>query len=316
MSQYHSNFKDYFKILQVDFNAEKEVISAAYKALMKKYHPDSNNGFEDPYVKEINEAYEVLSDPVKMENYKKEYVKFNSNNDKLPYFFIEKLKKKEEELTRREINLKLKEKILKHINKFSNENSNYLDKAKSFIDSFISSDKINKQREIFSKINDFDNKEEILKELIYSKLSLTQELIVYEYILDRKIESFKDKIGPAFKFKPLYPKIFDYILTFGIKDYKNKIEIIASSVYDYEELIKIMNIYLKIFDKDEVAQYFQKLKNFIDKILKNEKDEEQLKRVLSVYLSGITELNILDNFDKKFIKKLNKFVSLNFNQVV
>ena len=56
--------RDYYEILGVSPNSETEVITAAYKALMKKYHPDTNKS-DDAAAKaqEINEAYETLKDP-------------------------------------------------------------------------------------------------------------------------------------------------------------------------------------------------------------------------------------------------------------
>lgn len=57
----NDKFKDYYSILQVDKNAEPEVISFAYKALAKKNHPDM--GGEAEKMKLINEAYDVLSNP-------------------------------------------------------------------------------------------------------------------------------------------------------------------------------------------------------------------------------------------------------------
>lgn len=64
-------FKDYYKILGVSKNATLEQIKAAYKELAKKYHPDKNK--QDPKAeekfKEINEAYQVLSDKEKRSKY-------------------------------------------------------------------------------------------------------------------------------------------------------------------------------------------------------------------------------------------------------
>ena len=64
--------KNYYEILEVSQNASSEVIEKAYKALAKKYHPDTNpdNKVEaEEKFKEIGEAYETLSDPIKKEQY-------------------------------------------------------------------------------------------------------------------------------------------------------------------------------------------------------------------------------------------------------
>jgi len=56
---------NYFEILNISINAEPEIIKAAYKALVKKYHPDNYCGTKDDSdkkIKLINEAYSVLSD--------------------------------------------------------------------------------------------------------------------------------------------------------------------------------------------------------------------------------------------------------------
>ena len=61
--------KNYYDILQINQNASPEIIDKAYKTLAKKYHPDlqeENNKKEaEEILKEINEAYEILSDPNK-----------------------------------------------------------------------------------------------------------------------------------------------------------------------------------------------------------------------------------------------------------
>jgi curved DNA-binding protein len=64
-------YKDYYKILGVPKNATEKEIKKAYRKLARQYHPDANPN--DPTAeekfKEINEAYEVLSDPEKRKKY-------------------------------------------------------------------------------------------------------------------------------------------------------------------------------------------------------------------------------------------------------
>ncbi|WP_439882967.1 DnaJ C-terminal domain-containing protein [Pontibacter sp. MBLB2868] len=64
-------YKDYYKILGVDKTASQADIKKAYRALAKKYHPDKTKG--DPAAeekfKDISEAYEVLGDKEKRQQY-------------------------------------------------------------------------------------------------------------------------------------------------------------------------------------------------------------------------------------------------------
>lgn len=72
-------FKDYYKILEVNRNTSDEVIKMAYKALVKKYHPDLNKENMEVAnfkIKEINEAYAVLGDCTKRQIYNNEYDKY------------------------------------------------------------------------------------------------------------------------------------------------------------------------------------------------------------------------------------------------
>lgn len=62
--------KDYYEILGVSKDADADEIKSAYRRLAKKYHPDLNKAPEAAEkFKEINEAYEVLSDDRKRANY-------------------------------------------------------------------------------------------------------------------------------------------------------------------------------------------------------------------------------------------------------
>ena len=71
--------KNYYEILEVNKKASKEVIEKAYKVLVKKYHPDLYTGQKKNYaeekLKEINEAYSVLTDEFMKEQYDAELEK-------------------------------------------------------------------------------------------------------------------------------------------------------------------------------------------------------------------------------------------------
>ena len=63
--------KDYYKTLGVSKNADKNAIKSAYIQLAKKYHPDKNRGDKNAAekFKEVNEAYEILKDQKKRQDY-------------------------------------------------------------------------------------------------------------------------------------------------------------------------------------------------------------------------------------------------------
>ncbi len=65
--------KNYYDILQINKNASPEIIEKAYKTLAKKYHPDlqpeENKKQAEEILKDINEAYEILSNPTSKADY-------------------------------------------------------------------------------------------------------------------------------------------------------------------------------------------------------------------------------------------------------
>ena len=63
--------RDYYDVLGVDKSADEASIKKAYRSLAKKYHPDMNPGDAEAEkkFKEVNEAYAILSDPQKKQQY-------------------------------------------------------------------------------------------------------------------------------------------------------------------------------------------------------------------------------------------------------
>ena len=60
--------KDYYKILGVDKGASQDEIKKAFRKQAHKYHPDKKDGDEAKF-KEANEAYQILSNPQKRQQY-------------------------------------------------------------------------------------------------------------------------------------------------------------------------------------------------------------------------------------------------------
>jgi len=63
--------RDYYEVLGIAPNASAEEIRRAYHKLAFQYHPDRNGGGDDANkeMQELNEAYAILSDPIKRRDY-------------------------------------------------------------------------------------------------------------------------------------------------------------------------------------------------------------------------------------------------------
>ena len=130
--------KNYYQILGIERTSNSIDIKSAYRKLALKFHPDKNNGdkfFEDRF-KEIQEAYETLSDEKKKYLYDIEYDLFfniksrKSDNNRNEYddFKNENLKKEQKE---RDYKENLEKERIKNIKK--NTELPFEDKAWIFI---------------------------------------------------------------------------------------------------------------------------------------------------------------------------------------
>src|SRR5690349_22220740 len=63
--------RDYYEVLGISKTASADEIKKAHRKLVRQYHPDvnKNNKQSEEKFKEVQEAYDVLSDPTKRNNY-------------------------------------------------------------------------------------------------------------------------------------------------------------------------------------------------------------------------------------------------------
>ncbi len=158
--------KNYYDILEINKNASPEIIEKAYKTLVKKYHPDlqdNNLKFEyEEKIKEINEAYEVLSDVEKKENY--------------------------------DLNLKNNEISLDDYNNLINENINLKKEINYLKNNTINENKLNYNK------NNYNIQNNINENIINEKINDAVIQAYYDaYIQDLKNRGYKIKYKKTFK---------------------------------------------------------------------------------------------------------------------
>ena len=146
--------KNYYEILEVNKKASKEVIEKAYKVLVKKYHPDLYTGNSKKYaenkIKEINEAYSVLTDEFMKEQYDAELEKQEQED------LYKRYNQKQNE------NIKNKNDNAKSTNKINNKKSHEQKNNKEEVDDF-------NERMKKHKVGSFGGILELCKELYKNK---------------------------------------------------------------------------------------------------------------------------------------------------
>ena len=84
--------KNFYKELGLDKNATKSEIKSSYRSLVKQHHPDT--GGEKERFLAIQNAWETLNDPIKKEQYDRNFFSSNSSFDSLKENWEEKLNSK------------------------------------------------------------------------------------------------------------------------------------------------------------------------------------------------------------------------------
>lgn len=224
--------KNYYDILQVNQNASPEIIEKAYKTLAKKYHPDlqpeENKKQAEEILKDINEAYEILSNPISKVDYdnslKENYI---SEKD------YENLYNQNEVLKSKLNNIYQQE---KNINNINDENINY---PKNNIN-----DNLKKQEEFFAK-----QQAENLK--YQEELQRAREKAYHDaYIQDLKNRGYKIKYKKTFKdYLKGFITIFIVIIVLIALWHIPFIHNFFMNLYNENELLHyIVDLFLNIFN--------------------------------------------------------------------
>ena len=72
---------DYYEILGVEHDASDEQIKKAYHIMLKRYHPDNykdDSEWARKRIYQLNEAYEILKDPIQRKQYDEKYIQKSS----------------------------------------------------------------------------------------------------------------------------------------------------------------------------------------------------------------------------------------------
>lgn len=203
--------KNYYEILEVDKNASQEVIEKAYKALAKKYHPDLQQGIKKQEyaekMKKINEAYDVLSDRFKREQYNQELQSKQEQN--------QTISKEEQERIIQE-NYALKQQLNKIGNNRNNYNNQPMDEGSIINMSRVLEQQIKTaQRQAYhdAYIQDMKNRgykiryKHDLK--YYLKLLLVIAIIIFILFLIYQIPVVKNFFGDLYRENILFKAIVD-----------------------------------------------------------------------------------------------------------
>ena len=182
--------KNYYDILQINQNASPEIIEKAYKTLVKKYHPDlqeENNKKEaEEILKEINEAYEILSNSDKKALYDQ-----NLKNETISQEDYDKIYHQNEALK-------------EELNNLKNNTSNTTTSSNINLNSFNTN--YNKKSQLNQEDIDRIKKEE--QELEYKKRQLQYQEQIEQarqkayhdaYIQDLKNHGYRIKYKKSFK---------------------------------------------------------------------------------------------------------------------
>lgn len=99
--------KNYYDLLGIERNSSDDQIKSAYRKLSMKFHPDKNSGeaFFSDIFRQINEAYQVLSEPITKRNYDAKLSEFENSEKNSQKAYSDAQNKLQEQLLREKMRL-------------------------------------------------------------------------------------------------------------------------------------------------------------------------------------------------------------------
>ena len=175
--------KNYYKILQVDKDASPEIIKVAYKLLVKKNHPDLREGEDkknaEEKIKEINEAYDILSNPIKKAEYDQTLINENISQEQYNYILNENINLKRE--------LNYFHNLYNRNNYYKQKNTNMYNESNYNINQNTSNDEINNNSKFKTIFNNLNENIKTLIAIIFTFLIIFLVIkipFLYDFIFD------------------------------------------------------------------------------------------------------------------------------------
>jgi curved DNA-binding protein CbpA len=298
---------------------------------MKKHHPDVSDS-DGELAKEFNEAYSVLSDKNKKTEYDLKFLDYQKRSHTIGHpsqkSYIskryelqekeDKLRDKEEQLLEKEKTIQMKLRVIEEFSLFI-EKTPLNQKKMNLVLLAADFAKVQEQDLKNFKIilQDYQGELKDFVQLVFSKtLSMDQELFIFELILDhREWQDFDYQLENAFRYKPLYMKLFEFIHEKNLKIYFKKIDLIVKNLLfkaNKNLLPVIFKLYLRFAEKEELLSLLFQVELLFHDL---QEIDEADKKLLLKFLLIIEEQNWLAYF-KKSLKKFKKIKDSDIQRIL
>lgn len=265
--------KDYYYILGLTRTSTETDIKSAYRKLSVKFHPDKNDGdkfFEERF-KDIQEAYETLSNSIKKASYD---LKFQSgqpsnNNDSFNKYEEELKKKFDEELRKKEDEIKRKYQTPEQRQAEENEIKRQQTEARIKAERIAEENRIKKQRE--DTLKAIEENKTLLSKKESERVALENRIrIINSEIptIKRLIENLNDKLNSNSYGKSNNDSQLFSFRPGELEPIKVELDKIKKTVIESERLmcLHILLSYAKGFSVD--SKYAEKYPHLLNLVLK------------------------------------------------